>query len=183
MSSPTSNPGNFLWNYLRTNKDPRAAGGVGELLGVYDLVGTTELFDETMVVLATRLGVPLGDVLSVSAKNTSVAGARDPTTGEAFVRADASQIASEWAERPASRRAWPPTTRSGATRRPACDATSGRWNASSPSTAGSSRRRRRSLRGGPRNFEEDRAWRDNGAPSRASTPDSRATPDKVPIAD
>ncbi|KAH8092289.1 sulfotransferase family [Aureococcus anophagefferens] len=57
--------GNFLWNYLRTNKRsaPRP-GDVDELLDVYDLVGTTELFDETMVVLATRLGVPLGDVLS-----------------------------------------------------------------------------------------------------------------------
>ncbi|KAH8072024.1 hypothetical protein JL721_3932 [Aureococcus anophagefferens] len=60
-----------------------------------------DLFDETMVLLATRLGVPLGDVLSVSAKNSSVAGARDPKTGDAVVHADASQIARvrEWAEK------------------------------------------------------------------------------------
>ncbi|KAH8048504.1 hypothetical protein JL720_15876 [Aureococcus anophagefferens] len=53
-----------------------------------------------MVLLATRLGVPLGDVLSVSAKNSSVAGARDPKTGDAVVHADAADRAPrKWAEK------------------------------------------------------------------------------------
>ena len=92
----------YLWDYLRTDcgAAPRP-GDVDRLLDVYDLVGTVELFDETMVLLAARLGVPLGDVLSVSAKNSSVAGARDPATGNAFVRADESQLARvrKWAEK------------------------------------------------------------------------------------
>jgi hypothetical protein len=158
--------GNFLWNYLRTNKRsaPRP-GDVDKLLDVYDLVGTTELFDETMVVLATRLGVPLGDVLSVSAKNTSVAGARDPMTGEAFVHADASQIARvrEWAEK------------TGFEARVAADYAL--WRNASARVRRDVRPLERELAeyrrlmravadpcaADPRNFEEDQClWRDNG---------------------
>ncbi|KAH8055693.1 sulfotransferase family [Aureococcus anophagefferens] len=156
---------NVLWWNVRTDgaSAPRP-GDVDELLDAYDLVGTTELFDETMVLLATRLGVPLGDVLSVSAKNSSVAGARDPKTGDAVVHADASQIARvrEWAEK------------TGFEARVAADYAL--WRNASARVRRDVRplerelaeyrrlkRRRRSCAADPRNFEKDQGlWRDNG---------------------
>ena len=157
---------NVLWWNVRTDgaSAPRP-GDVDELLDAYDLVGTTELFDETMVLLATRLGVPLGDVLSVSAKNSSVAGARDPKTGDAVVHADASQIARvrEWAEK------------TGFEARVAADYAL--WRNASARVRRDVRPLERELAeyrrlmravadpcaADPRNFEEDRClWRDNG---------------------
>ena len=54
-------------------------------------VGTVELYDETMTLLAARLGVPLTDVLYVSAKNASARGAAEQ--GERHVAAGAAQLA------------------------------------------------------------------------------------------
>ncbi|KAK7241990.1 hypothetical protein SO694_0001829 [Aureococcus anophagefferens] len=77
---------NVLWWNVRTDgaSEPRP-GDVDELLDAYDLVGTTELFDETMVLLATRLGVPLGDVLSIARRPREWA---EKTGFEARVAAD-----------------------------------------------------------------------------------------------
>ena len=156
----------YLWNYLRTDlaSAPRP-GDVDKLLDVYDLVGTTELFDETMVLLATRLGLPLGDVLSVSAKDSSVAGARDDRTGDALVHADASQMARV--------RKWAETT--GFEARAAADYAI--WRNASARVRRDVRPLKRKLAeyrrlkravadpcaADPRNFEEDQClWRDNG---------------------
>lgn len=50
------------------------------IIGTYDLVGTTERLDETLVLVAAAIGVPLGHVLTAgSAKNSSL-GRRDPET-------------------------------------------------------------------------------------------------------
>jgi len=46
-----------------------------EIHAMFDLVGTSELFDETATLLATRLGVPLLDALYVPAKNSSTTNA------------------------------------------------------------------------------------------------------------
>ena len=74
---------NFMFRYVRLDADATVEG----TLDSYDLVGTVELFDETMVLLAARLGVPLGDVLYVASKNASSGGPDD--TGRDFAAAGA----------------------------------------------------------------------------------------------
>lgn len=78
---------NFMFHYVRLS----ANATVERTLDVYDLVGTAELFDETMVLLAARLGVPLGDVLYVTSKNASAGGLDD--IGHEFAAVGAAQAA------------------------------------------------------------------------------------------
>jgi len=92
---------NYAFHYLKPvddNSEPAAASGldlrsgsldaadgggggggeedvtarVGWLESAYDLIGTTTMFDETMVTLAAALKIPLGDVLYLKAKVSSV---------------------------------------------------------------------------------------------------------------
>ena len=45
--------------------EPAPRSSTAEILGYYDLVGVTDMFDETASLLATRLGLPLIDVLYI----------------------------------------------------------------------------------------------------------------------
>lgn len=60
-------PGNFMFKYVRATADDT----LDDVFSMYGLVGTLERFDESLVVLAAMLNVPLSDVLYVSSKNSS----------------------------------------------------------------------------------------------------------------
>ena len=78
---------NFICVYARLTPESTPE----QILKAYDFVGVAELFAETMTALSARLGVPLVDVLYVSAKNAS-AGGKDITTGP-IVAAPPAQLA------------------------------------------------------------------------------------------
>ena len=68
----------YLWpSGAGSSLRPDAAANV---LQAYDLVGVAERLDETLVLIAASLGVPLAHVLVAAAKNSSQA-TRDPETG------------------------------------------------------------------------------------------------------
>jgi hypothetical protein len=59
-----------MFDYFRTKKTKSAA----ELFKAYNLIGTIENYAGTLTVLASDLGIPLGDVLSLPAKENGVDG-------------------------------------------------------------------------------------------------------------
>jgi hypothetical protein len=71
---------NVMFNYLKPHRDATA---IREIFNTYDFIGTVELYHESMVALATRLGLPLLDVLFVSAVKNS---ARQPKRSNSIPR-------------------------------------------------------------------------------------------------
>ena len=74
--------GDFMTRYLWPPGGAAAphSEAAANVLQTYDLVGVSERLDETLVLVAASLGVPLAHVLVASAKNSSRA-TRDPETG------------------------------------------------------------------------------------------------------
>lgn len=58
---------NKQFEYVR----PGYARTAAEVAGFYHAIGTAELYDDSMVILSDRLGIPLTDVLYVSSKNST----------------------------------------------------------------------------------------------------------------
>lgn len=65
----SSLPQNFMFRYMRRS----AHDSLEDVWRLFDLIGITERFDESLVALAAMLHIPLSDVLYISSKNSTAA--------------------------------------------------------------------------------------------------------------